>query len=136
MIRTLRAGRHPSDDLVADVDVHAKAARWPLEFPEDGTVQEDVANAVTVLDRGLERAKQLPRGERLHTYPQGSCLSPTPGVSTTGALNAGQFQLDVFARGYSMPTPGDIAVLVVKEGADAPDVAFAGFLDEAWKIRE
>ena len=170
LIRTLKSQRDAGDDLVADVDIHAKAGRWLLEFPQDVAVPEDIANAIKVLDRGLERAKQLQAGQapwihqkgvvplgfysaldgsvqpllltipeaydgaaprrldvwlhgraqrlvesnficydpspanlqggaRLYTNPQGSCLSPTPAPSTTGVRNAGQFQLEVFARG-------------------------------------
>ncbi len=168
LVRELKAKRGEVD-LVADVDIHAKAGHWLLEFPQDVTVQEDVTFALRMLDRGIERAKQLQNGqspwtlqkgkvalgfyspldgsvqpllltvpagyagkptrldivlhgrsqrliesnwicydassanaqtgERLFTHAAGSCLQPAPNPSATGALNAGQFQLEVFARG-------------------------------------
>ena len=168
LVRALKA-KHGEVDLVADVEIHAKAGHWLLEFPQDITVQDDVTFALKVVDRGIERAKQLQSGqspwtaqkgkialgfysaldgsvqpllltvpaaydgkatrldivlhgrsqrliesnwicydpspanaqtaERLLTHAAGSCLQPTPNPSTTGAWNAGQFQLEVFARG-------------------------------------
>src|SRR5205823_132580 len=62
LIKPLKAKRG-EDDLMADVDVHSKAAHWVLEFPEDVTAQNDVRNVLAVLDRGLERAKQLQAGQ-------------------------------------------------------------------------
>ena len=141
-----------------------------LNFRRTSTVQDDVAFALKMVERGIERAKQLQAGhspwvsqkgkialgfyspldgsvqpllltipasydsgrparldvwlhgrsqrliegnwicydpssanaqtgERLLTHPQGSCLAPNPPQSATGALNVGQFQLEVFARG-------------------------------------
>src|SRR6266849_2555501 len=58
LIKPLKVKRG-EDDLMADVDVHSKAARWVLEFPEDITNQNDVRTALAVLDRGIERAQQL-----------------------------------------------------------------------------
>src|SRR5688572_16716325 len=190
LVRALKAKRG-EDELVADVEIHAKGGRWVLEFPIDVTVQDDVTFALRMLDRGIERAKQLQNGEspwtsqkgkvalgfyspldgsvqpllvtipagydgkptrldivlhgrsqrliesnwicysasargtqasfgetrhslgdggdpspanaqtgeRLLTHAAGSCLQPTPNPSATGALNVGQFQLEVFARG-------------------------------------
>jgi pimeloyl-ACP methyl ester carboxylesterase len=168
LVATLKAKRG-EDDLLADVEIHAKAGHWVLEFPQDVTVQDDVTFALKMLDRGIERAKQLQNGqhpwtsqkgkvalgfyspldgsvqpllvtvpagydgkptrldivlhgrsqrliesnwicydpspanaqtgERLLTHAAGSCLQPTPNPSATGALNVGQFQLEVFARG-------------------------------------
>src|SRR5260370_909148 len=57
----LKAGS-ASSALLADVDIYSKAGHWLLEFP--GFFDEqDIAHLVTVLDRGLERARQLERGE-------------------------------------------------------------------------
>ena len=168
LVRALKAKRG-EDDLVADVEIHAKAGHWILEFPQDVTVQEDVTFALKMIDRGIERARQLQNGqspwasqkgkvalgfyspldgsvqpllltipagydgkpthldvvlhgrsqrliesnwicydaspanaqssERLFTHAAGSCLQPTPNPANTGAWNAGQFQLEVFARG-------------------------------------
>lgn len=169
LVRALKTKRG-EDDLLADVEIHAKAGHWMLEFPQDVTVEEDVSVALKMLDRGIERAKQLQHGqspwasqkgkvalgfyspldgsiqpllltvpasydgsrparldiwlhgrsqrliesnwicydpspanaqtgERLFTHTQGSCLAPTPNPAANGALNVGQFQLEVFARG-------------------------------------
>jgi hypothetical protein len=61
-VRALKA-RLGDDDLVADVEVYEKAGKWLLEFPEDFTNQQDVTYTLTVLDRGMERARQLQNGE-------------------------------------------------------------------------
>lgn len=168
LVRELKATRGGTD-LVADVEIHAKAGHWILEFPQDVTVQDDVTFALRMIDRGIDRAKQLQSGqspwtsqkgkvalgfyspldgsvqpllltipsrydgkperldvvlhgrsqrliesnwicyedspanaqtaERLYTHAGGSCLQPSPGPPNTGAWNAGQFQLEVFARG-------------------------------------
>src|SRR5512134_1040816 len=39
LVRALKAKRG-EDDLMADVEIHAKAGRWLLEFPMDVTVQD------------------------------------------------------------------------------------------------
>lgn len=70
LVRTLKA-KHGEVDLVADVEIHAKAGRWILEFPQDVTVQDDVTFALKVLDRGIERAKQLQRGQSPWTSQKG-----------------------------------------------------------------
>jgi peptidoglycan/xylan/chitin deacetylase (PgdA/CDA1 family)/pimeloyl-ACP methyl ester carboxylesterase len=62
LIKGLKAKRG-EDDLVADVDIHAKGARWMLEFPQDVAVQDDVTFALKMVDRGIERAKQLQDGQ-------------------------------------------------------------------------
>ena len=169
LVRALKTKRS-EDDLVADVEIHGKGARWMLEFPQDAAVQDDVTFALKMADRGIERAKQLQTGrspwasqkgkialgfyspldgsvqpllltvpasydgarptrldvwlhgrsqrliegnwicydpspanaqdgERLFTHAAGSCLTPTPNPPATGVWNAGQIQLEVFARG-------------------------------------
>ena len=35
---------------------------------------------------------------------------------------------------YSMPKLGDLAILKVQAGSEAPDVAFASLFDESWKL--
>ena len=61
-VRALKS-RHGEDDLVADVEVYAKAGKWLLEFPEDFTNQQDVTYTLAVLDRGMERARELENGQ-------------------------------------------------------------------------
>ena len=70
LVTPLKA-RRGEDDLMADVEVHAKAAHWVLEFPEDVTNQTDVRNALAVLDRGIERAEQLQKGQSPWTSQKG-----------------------------------------------------------------
>jgi len=62
MIRPLKA-RSLNEALVADVDIYAKAGRWLLEFPQTFFTQDGIDQALVVLDQGLERARQLQRGE-------------------------------------------------------------------------
>lgn len=50
-------------DFVADVEVYHKAGQWLLEFPEDIFSQEEFQTALSVLDEGLERARQLRAGQ-------------------------------------------------------------------------
>jgi hypothetical protein len=49
-------------DLVADVDVYRKAAEYILRFPEEFATKAFVADTLTVLDRGLRRARELEAG--------------------------------------------------------------------------
>ena len=63
-------------------------------------------------------------------YP--SPLSPSHYI----VLNTGLTIDDREYRGdYGMPRLGDFAVLKVKDGADAGDVAYAGLFDEEWQVR-
>ena len=62
LVRNLKA-RHAQEDLVADVEVYAKAGRWLLEFPEDFFTQDGIDHALAVLDTGLDRARQLQSGQ-------------------------------------------------------------------------
>jgi pimeloyl-ACP methyl ester carboxylesterase len=47
----------------ADVAVYAKAGRFLLEFPETFFTQEGIDQAFTVVEQGLERARQLRAGQ-------------------------------------------------------------------------
>ena len=49
--------------LVGDVDVFAKAGRFLLEYPELYGTQAAIDHSMTVLDSGIERAKQLQAGQ-------------------------------------------------------------------------
>ncbi len=67
---------HSPGDLLADVEIYAKAGRMLLEFPEDFFTQDGINHAISVLDAGLERAHQLAGGKspwmsqrrRTHAY--------------------------------------------------------------------
>ena len=52
-----------SEDLLADVEIFHKAGQWLLEFPEHFFTRDDYTNALTTLDQGLERARQLQSGD-------------------------------------------------------------------------
>ena len=69
-VRTLKA-RRGEDDLVADVEIYEKTGKWPLEFPEDFMNMQDVAYTLTVLDRGVERARLLWNGQAPWTKQKG-----------------------------------------------------------------
>ncbi|MCU1259188.1 MAG: hypothetical protein JWO80_2073, partial [Bryobacterales bacterium] len=56
-------GKHTDPDLVADVEVYAKAGRILLEFPDQFFTQNHVNHALAVLDTGIERAKHLQGGQ-------------------------------------------------------------------------
>jgi pimeloyl-ACP methyl ester carboxylesterase len=58
LLKDLRAAR-PSLELLADVEVYAKAGRMLLEFPDMFANQAAVDHAFAVLDQGIDRAKQL-----------------------------------------------------------------------------
>jgi pimeloyl-ACP methyl ester carboxylesterase len=62
LVRNLKA-HHVDEGLLADVDIFAKSGRWLLEFPQDFFTQDGIDNALSALDAGLERAKQLQKGE-------------------------------------------------------------------------
>ena len=70
LVRALKA-KMGEVDLVADVEIHAKAGHWILEFPQDVTVQDDVTFALKMVDRGIERAKQLQNGQSPWTSQKG-----------------------------------------------------------------
>ena len=62
IVRELKA-RRADADLIADVEVYEKAGRMLLEFPEDFFTQDGINHTLAALDTGLERGRQLQRGE-------------------------------------------------------------------------
>ena len=54
MLPTLKADA----DLIADVEVYAKAGRFLLEFPQTFFTQDGIRQAIAVMDEGLNRARQ------------------------------------------------------------------------------
>jgi hypothetical protein len=73
VIRGLQA-RRVDDTLLADVEIYEKAARWILKFPEEFYTKDHVAQALTVLDRGIARARQLESGSPSWTSEKGRTL--------------------------------------------------------------
>ncbi len=55
--------RRIAEDVYADVEVYAKAGHWLLEFPQTFFTQEGIDQAFTVVDQGMERARQLEKGQ-------------------------------------------------------------------------
>ena len=62
IVKDLRA-RKTNIDLIADVDIFAKAGSWLLEFPQDFANAQAVTNYLAVLDQGLERGHLLQKGQ-------------------------------------------------------------------------
>src|SRR5215831_14439269 len=54
-LRTRRA----DGTLLPDVEVYYEAARWKMAYPEEFFRQKPVADTLSVLDKGLERAARL-----------------------------------------------------------------------------
>ena len=55
--------KHADPVLLGDVEVYAKAGRMLLEFPDMFGNQAAIEHAFTVLDQGIERARQLQSGQ-------------------------------------------------------------------------
>src|SRR4051812_7433972 len=70
VIAELRAKR-VDDALLADVEIYYSAARWKVAYPEEFFRQRSVADTLSVLDKGLERAAQLKEGKSPWTTQKG-----------------------------------------------------------------
>ena len=62
IVKGLRA-KKVNEDLIADVDVYAKAGKWLLEFPQGFGNPQGITTYLGVLDQGLDRGHQLQKGE-------------------------------------------------------------------------
>jgi pimeloyl-ACP methyl ester carboxylesterase len=62
IVRSLRA-RKVNDDLIADVDIFAKAGKWLLEFPQGFGNEQGIDTYLAVLEQGLARGRQLQHGQ-------------------------------------------------------------------------
>ncbi len=62
MVKGLRAA-HANEDLIADVDIYAKAGKWLMEFPQGFGNAAAIVNYLAVLDQGLERGRLLQKGQ-------------------------------------------------------------------------
>ncbi len=129
---------HVSDDLIADVDVYAKAGKWVLEFPEDIFVAEDVKHTLAILDTGVERAEQLQqghspwmekKGKRIHGYYSALDGSVQPYAVTIPESydGAAPTRLYVWMHGRSNKNP-EYQFLYTQptQGPGRPPVADAG----------
>jgi len=70
MIRQLKSQK-ADDQLLADVEIYAEAARWKLENPTEFFRAQTVAATLNVLDTGLARAAQLKAGQSPWTTQKG-----------------------------------------------------------------
>src|SRR3954451_9680893 len=61
LVKQFRA-KKVNSDLIADVDIYAKAGKWLLEFPQGFGNAQGITTYLVVLDQGLERARQLQQG--------------------------------------------------------------------------
>ena len=61
-VKRLKAKR-ANPELIGDVEVYAKAGRMLIEYPDMFGNQAAIDHAFTVLDQGIERAKQLQRNQ-------------------------------------------------------------------------
>lgn len=61
LVKTLRA-RKINEDLIADVDIFAKAGKWLLEFPQGFGNAQGITTYLNVLEQGIERGHQLQEG--------------------------------------------------------------------------
>ncbi|MBM3811722.1 MAG: hypothetical protein FJW20_08810 [Acidimicrobiia bacterium] len=68
-ISTLRDTKHGT--LLADVEVYSKAASWIMRFPEEFFNKNYLGHTLFVLDRGLQRARQLAAGNPEWTHKSG-----------------------------------------------------------------
>lgn len=62
MVRDFRA-KKINPDLIADVDIYAKAGKWLLEFPQGFANAQNIGVFLTVLDQGIERGHKLQQGD-------------------------------------------------------------------------
>ena len=51
--------QHAKPELVGDVEVYAHAGQMLIEYPDMFTNQAAITHAMTTLDQGIERGKQL-----------------------------------------------------------------------------
>ena len=70
IIRDLKS-RRGDDQLLADVQIYAEAARWKLEIPQEFFRAQTVAATLNVLETGLARAAQLKAGNSPWTTQKG-----------------------------------------------------------------
>jgi len=61
IVRGLRA-KHVNEDLIADVDIFAKAGKWLLEFPQGFGNPQGIETYLTLLEQGLQRGRLLQNG--------------------------------------------------------------------------
>jgi len=70
MVQSFRTAK-VNEDLIADVDIYAKAGKWLLEFPQGFGNAQGITNYLNVLDQGLERGRLLQKGESTWVMEKG-----------------------------------------------------------------
>lgn len=86
-------GPNSDRNLIGDVEVYAKAGRFLLEFPQTFFTQDGINQAITILDQGIARARQLQNGQ-------------SPWVLAKGRkIHAYYSQLDGSVQPYGVTVP-------------------------------
>ena len=73
MLHTLEA-KHVDDTLLVDVEIFHQAALWIMKYPEEFFRKESVASTLSILDQGIERARQLEEGKSPWTSQKGRLI--------------------------------------------------------------
>ena len=78
MVNALRAA-HANEDLIADVDIYAKAGKWLIEFPQGFGNAAAIVNYLAVLDQGLSAAACCKKASRRGCWRRAArCWDITP----------------------------------------------------------
>lgn len=136
IVQKLKAKRG-NEDLVADVEVYVKAGRMLLEFPEDFFTQDGINHTLTVLDTGLEKARQLQDGKspwtatvkRIHGYHSAldSSVQPYGLTVPTSYDGTKPVRLYVWMHGRAARlTESEFLYSFPNQGPSKPPVADAG----------
>ncbi len=75
--------------------------------------------------------ESFPSAEHLPVLVYPNPLKPSRYIVLNSGLTIEERE---YQSDYSMPRLGDFAVLKIKEGVDAPEVAVAGLFDEHWRL--
>ncbi len=113
-------------DLVADVEIYLKAAQWILRYDEFYT-QAYVSQALTVLDTGLARAREMVAGKP--SWPERTgCLSRAYRSRVDGSVQP--YALTI-PPNYSKSNPEWLEVVLHGRGATLNEVNFLYTHDRA-----
>jgi len=93
LVQQLKSKR-ANPDLLADVEVYAKAGRILLEFPDQIFTQKHIDHALAVLDAGADRAKELLDGK-------------SPWISTKKQIHAYYSAIDGSVQPYGITLPAN-----------------------------
>jgi len=128
-ISLLRGGKQDAR-LLADVEVYHKAAAWLMRHPEEFYNKSYLANAMLVVDRGLDRARQLESGTpgwvarsgriaRAYRSRVDGSLQPYAVVIPDGLDLSKPARMDVVLHGRGA-TLSEVSFIAAQENAKAP----------------